>query len=107
MDKDDVRSHRGKGVPLEGPFLGHFSQGILGEMNENTHFSDFRIFCFFELLFLRISTPTTPNHEKTQMDSLKEAIQRLIKPELNQTKHASNEDVEWLGVSGRIPSNLL
>ena len=33
-----------KGVPLEGPFLGHFSQGILGEMNENTHFSVFRIF---------------------------------------------------------------
>ena len=47
MDKDDVRFHRGKGVPLEGPFLGCFSQGILGEMNENTHFkdSDFRIFC--------------------------------------------------------------
>ena len=50
MDQDDVRFHRGKGVPLEGPFLGCFSQGILGEMNENTHFSDFRI-------FLRISTP--------------------------------------------------
>ena len=61
MDKDDVRFHRGKGVPLEGPFLGHFSQGILGEMNENTHFSDFRIFCCFN--------PTTPGYERPPKDS--------------------------------------
>ena len=46
MDKDDVRFHRGKGVPLEGPFLGVFHRGFLGEMNENTHFSDFRIASF-------------------------------------------------------------
>ena len=73
MDQDDVRFHRGKVVPLEGPFLGCFSQGNFGEMNENTHFSDFRIFCYFDptslgsfsllrlvilsLLRLRISTP--------------------------------------------------
>ena len=57
MDKDDVRFHRGKGVPLEGPFLGLFHRGFLGEMNENVHFSDFRIFWYFDLLRLRISTP--------------------------------------------------
>ena len=61
MDQDDVRFHRGKGVPLEGPFLGCFSQGILGEMNENTHFSDFRIFLDFN--------PTTPGFERPQKDS--------------------------------------
>ena len=42
MDKDDVRFHRELGALR--PFFGVFSQGILGEMNENTHFSDFRIF---------------------------------------------------------------
>ena len=44
-----------KGVPLEGPFLGHFSQGNLGEMNEKTYFSDFNIFCDFN--------PTTSSHK--------------------------------------------
>ena len=77
MDKDDVRFHRGKGVPLEGPFLGCFSQGILGEMNENTHFSDFRIFCysdpaslgFFEPALLEDFNPTTPGYERPPKDS--------------------------------------
>ena len=40
--------HRGKGVPLKGPFLGHFSQGNLSKVNENVHFSDFRMFCYFD-----------------------------------------------------------
>ena len=50
MDKDGVRFQGAKGYPLKALFWG-FSQGILGEMNENTHFSDFRIFCYFSLLF--------------------------------------------------------
>ena len=40
--------HRRKGVPLKGPFLGHFSQGNLSKVNENVHFSDFRMFCYFD-----------------------------------------------------------
>ena len=40
-----------QGVPLEGPFLGHFSQGNFGKVNENVHFSDFRIFCIFDPVF--------------------------------------------------------
>ena len=63
-----VHLHRGKGVPLEGPFLGCFSQGILGEMNEKTHFSDFRIFCLFEPALLEDFNPTTPNHERFPKD---------------------------------------
>ena len=55
MEKNDACSHREQGVPLEGPFLGHFSQGILGEMNEKTYFSDFNIFCDFN--------PTTSSHK--------------------------------------------
>ena len=47
-----VHLHRGKGVPLEGPFLGCFSQGNLTEMNENAHFSVFRIFCDFDPFLL-------------------------------------------------------
>ena len=35
-------------VPLKGPFLGHFSQGNLSKVNENAHFSDFRMFCCFD-----------------------------------------------------------
>ena len=30
-----------KGVPLEGPFLGHFSQGNFGKVNENVHLKGF------------------------------------------------------------------
>ena len=37
--------HRGKGVPLEGPFLGCFSQGNLTKVNEIALFHRFRIFC--------------------------------------------------------------
>ena len=70
MKENDVRSHREQGVPLEGPFLGHFSQGILGEMNEKTHFSDFRIFHHFDL--------ATPGFERPLKWFPKEAIQRLI-----------------------------
>ena len=40
-----VHLHRGKGVPLEGPFLGCFSQGNLTEMNEMRVFGHFRMFC--------------------------------------------------------------
>ena len=40
--------HRRQGVPLKGPFLGHFSQGNLSKVNENVHFSDFRMFCYFD-----------------------------------------------------------
>ena len=45
MEKNDTLFHREQGVPLEGPFLAHFSQGNLGKMNEIVHFSGFRIFC--------------------------------------------------------------
>ena len=41
--------HREQGVPLKGPFLALFSQGILSKVNENAHFGHFRIFfgaCF-------------------------------------------------------------
>ena len=38
--------HRGKGVPLKGPFLALFSQGNFGKVNENAYFSVFRIFCY-------------------------------------------------------------
>ena len=48
--------HREQGVPLKGPFLGHFSQGNLGEMNENAHFSVFRIFCGFDPALLGCSS---------------------------------------------------
>ena len=76
--------HRGQGVPLKGPFLGHFSQGILGEMNEKTHFSDFNIFSDFD--------PATPGLERPLKWFLKEAIQRLIQLRTGsfQTKQASN-----------------
>ena len=40
-----VHLHRGKGVPLEGPFLGCFSQGNFGKVNEIVLFHHFRIFC--------------------------------------------------------------
>ena len=80
MGKDDVRFHRGKGVPLKGPFLGCFSQGILGEMNENTHCSDFRIFCFFDPASFEDFNPTTPDYERAPKGFLKEAIQRPIQP---------------------------
>ena len=39
-----VHLHRGKGVPLKGPFLGCFSQGNLTEMNEMRGFRGFRMF---------------------------------------------------------------
>ena len=44
--------HRRQGVPLKGPFFGHFSQGILSKVNENVHFSDFRMFCILTPIFL-------------------------------------------------------
>ena len=44
--------HRGKGVPLKGPFFAHFSQGNFGKVNEIVLFSVFRIFCNFSLLRL-------------------------------------------------------
>ena len=47
-----VHLHRGKGVPLKGPFLAHFSQGNLSKVNENAHFSVFRIFCSFDPILL-------------------------------------------------------
>jgi hypothetical protein len=37
--------HRGQGYPLEGPFLAHFSQGILSKVNQKRTFGGFRIFC--------------------------------------------------------------
>ena len=46
-----------KGVPLKGPFLGHFSQGNLSKVNEIVHFSDFRMFCIWSLLRLVVLTP--------------------------------------------------
>ena len=55
--------HRGKGVPLKGPFLAHFSQGNFGKVNENVHFGDFRIFAFFKTL-LRL--PLEPFHLVTK-----------------------------------------
>ena len=92
--------HREQGVPLKGPFLGHFSQGILDEMNQKTHFSDFRIFCFFEAGFawhfepalLGDFDPATPGFEKPFKGFLKEAIQRLLQLRTGsfQTKQASN-----------------
>ena len=47
-----VHLHRGKGVPLEGPFLGCFSQGNLTEMNEMRVFRGFRMFWDSDLLHL-------------------------------------------------------
>ena len=49
--------HKGKGVPLEGPFLGYFSQGNFGKVNENVHFSDFRMFCFWSPVSLGVLAP--------------------------------------------------
>ena len=46
--------HRGKGVPLKGPFFALFSQGNLGKVNEIMHFDDFRIFCDFNPALLGI-----------------------------------------------------
>ena len=43
-----VHLHRGKGVPLEGPFLGCFSQGNLTKVNEIVLFHRFRIFCYLD-----------------------------------------------------------
>ena len=40
--------HREQGVPLKGPFLGHFSQGNFAKVNENAHFSVFCIFGYFD-----------------------------------------------------------
>ena len=48
--------HREQGVPLKGPFLGHFSQGNFAKVNENVHFGVFRIFCVLSLLRLGILT---------------------------------------------------
>ena len=47
----EMPSSQGQGVPLKGPFLGHFSQGNLSKVNENVHFSDFRMFCYFDPRF--------------------------------------------------------
>ena len=52
-----IHLHRGKGVPLEGPFLGCFSQGNLTKVNEIVLFHRFRIFCNSSLLRLGILTP--------------------------------------------------
>ena len=49
--------HRRQGVPLKGPFLGHFSQGNLSKVNENVLFSDFRMFCYFDPTSLGFLTP--------------------------------------------------
>ena len=46
MNPSKCLLHRRQGVPLKGPFLGHFSQGNLSKVNEIVHFSDFRMFCF-------------------------------------------------------------
>ena len=49
--------HRGKGVPLKGPFFAHFSQGNFGKVNEMRVFRVFNIFCFFEPASLGYSDP--------------------------------------------------
>ena len=47
-----VHLHRGKGVPLEGPFLGCFSQGNLSKVNEIVLFHHFFASFAFEAYFV-------------------------------------------------------
>ena len=49
--------HRGKGVPLKGPFFAHFSQGNFGKVNEIVLFRVFRIFWYFDPASLGHSLP--------------------------------------------------